>query len=139
MPLALLALSGCGSDELNSPTAARLRGLANVYLDYIVPRNGNGPAREQDLKKHMRGLPDFVLQNSGIDPKDLDATFRSLRDEQPFVVQYGVMIGGISGNSKQVIAHEKTGKYGKLLVVFASGKVDLVTQDRLEKLLKPEQ
>ena len=53
--LALAALPGCGSsDELNSPTAARLRGISTYYLDLAFARNGPGPASEQELKKHIR-------------------------------------------------------------------------------------
>ena len=43
-------------------------------------------------------------------------------------------IGKISGDSKHVIAHEKTGKNGKRLVVFASTKVDIVDEAELEQL-----
>jgi hypothetical protein len=41
----------------------------------------------------------------------------------------------LSGNSKQVVAHEKTGVNGKKLVVFASTKVDHVDDQELERLL----
>ena len=63
----------------------------------------------------------------------------SIRDErwpirEPFVIAYGSAISRISGESKQVIAHEKTGKNGKLLVVFASAKVDLVDEAQLKEL-----
>jgi hypothetical protein len=133
--VALVAAPGCGADELNSPTANRLRGLARVYLDYAVPRNGKGPESEEALKQHMRALPDFVLQTNGIDPGAIDAAFRSERDGEPFVVRYGTSIGTISGNSTVVVAHEKTGKKGKRLVVFVSGKVELADEARLQQLI----
>jgi hypothetical protein len=132
--LGLSALPGCGSDELNSPTAAKLRGLANLYLDYAVGKNGKGPADEQTFKKHIRGMPDFVVKNSGLDPGSLDQAFVSERDQEPFVVRYGTGITEIRGDSTQVIAHEKTGKSGKRLVVYASTKVDLVDEARLQEL-----
>ena len=47
---------------------------------------------------------------------------------------YGQNLGKISGDSKKVIAHEKTGKNGKRLVAFASTKVDLVNEAELERL-----
>jgi hypothetical protein len=47
---------------------------------------------------------------------------------------YNQNIGKISGESKKVIAHEKTGKNGKRLVVFASTKVDIVNEAELEQL-----
>src|SRR5688500_12158600 len=116
----VVAVFGCGADERNSPTALKLKALANFYLDYAVAQRGQGPATEQAFKKHIRSVPDFQLRANGLDPATLDATFVSERDQEPFVIAYGSAISRISGDSTQVIAHEKTGKNGKRLVVFAS-------------------
>jgi len=133
--LALVAVTGCGgSDEVNSPTAVKLRGLANLYLDCAVPKNGRGPANEQELKKHLRGLPDFILESNSVDPAAIDALFVSERDQQPFVVRYGLAITAISATSAPLVAHEKTGKNGRRLVVFANTKVELVDEARLQEL-----
>ena len=134
LALALLAAPGCGSDELSSPTAAKLRGLATLYLDYAVSNHGSGPASEQVLKKHARGLPDFVVRANGVDPEALDAVFVSERDGEPFVVLYQIRLGRISGTQAALIAHEKTGKNGKRLVVFANAKVEHVDDARLQEL-----
>lgn len=129
------ALCGCGSDERNSPTAAKLKALANFYLDYAVAQPGHqGPANEQAFRKHIRSVPDFQLKANGLDPATLDATFVSERDQEPFVILYGSTISRISGDSTQVIAHEKSGKNGKRLVVYASAKVDLVDEAKLKEL-----
>ena len=133
--LALVAAPGCGSDEVNSPTAARLKGLATQYLDYAVAKNGKGPAREEDFKKHLRGQPGFVLEMNGLDPKAIDAAFVSERDGEPFVVLYGIMISQISGTSAPLVAHEKTGKGGKRLAVLANAKVEHVDEARLRELM----
>jgi hypothetical protein len=132
--LGLIVTPGCGSDEVNSPTAVKLRGLANLYLDYAVARNGQGPAGEQAFRKHIRGMPDFVVKNNGLDPDSLDSAFVSQRDQEPFVVRYGTRITDLRGDSRQVIAHEKSGKNGKRLVVYASTRVDLVDEARLQEL-----
>jgi hypothetical protein len=132
--LALAAVPGCGSNDLDSPTANRLRGLARVYLDYAVPRNGKGPDSEQAFKKHVRALPDFVLRTNGVDPADIEAVFASERDREPFVVRYGITIGSISGTSAAALAHEKTGRNGKRLIVFANAKVELADDARLREL-----
>ena len=131
--IALLA-SGCGDDALNSPTAQKMSGLANAYLDQFVSSGGKPPANEQALKKHMKGLRASVQYDYKIDPDNIDASFISERDNEPLVVLYGQPVTTISGNSKQVVAHEKTGKNGKRLVVFASTKVDLVDEAELEQL-----
>jgi len=133
--IALLAtLTGCGGDSaLNSPTAIKMKGLANAYLDHVVGANGS-PKDETAFKKHIKGLRGSVQYDYKIDPDNIDGFFVSERDNQPFVVIYGEDVGKISGDSKKVIAHEKTGKNGKRLVVFVGTKVDLVSEAELEQL-----
>lgn len=130
-----LAALGCGGDDaLSSPTALKMKGLANAYLDHVVGAGGNPPADEAALKKHMLGLRASVQYDYQVDPNNIDSSFVSQRDSEPLVVIYGQGIGKISGDSKQVIAHEKTGKNGKRLVVFVSTKVDVVDEAELERL-----
>ena len=136
---ALVALPGCGSDELESPTAKKLQALGNFYLDYAVGKNGKGPENEQELKKHIRSTPDHVLSTTGFDRNSIDSLFNSERDQQPFVVLYGLTIKQVGGKSAPLVAHEKTGKNGKRLVGFANGKVELVEESRLNELLPAKQ
>jgi len=110
-----------------------MKGLANAYLDHVVGANGP-PTDEATFKKHMKGLRASVQYDYHINPDNIDASFVSERDGQPLVVMYGQGPGKISGDSKKVIAHEKTGKNGKHLVVFASTKVDIVDDAELERL-----
>jgi hypothetical protein len=133
--LAFLTLPGCGSDELNSPTAVKLKAVASFYLDYAVAKNGKGPTQEEHLKRHVQGLPDFVVRMNGADPTNLADLYVSGRDQEPFVIRYGVSISGMSGNSAPVVAHEKTGKNGKVLVAYANTKVDHVDEARLQELI----
>jgi hypothetical protein len=131
---ALVVLPGCGSDELASPTAVKLKALSNFYLEYAVAQQGKGPANEQVLKKHIRSQPDFILKTNGIEPSAIDSLFNSERDQEPFVVLYGMTITKISGESAPLLAHEKTGKSGKRLIAYANGKVDHVNEARLKEL-----
>jgi hypothetical protein len=131
--LALGAVPGC-ANELESPTANKLRGLAKLYLDCAVSKSGPGPASEQEFKKHLRRLEGFVLRMNGVDPANLEAAFVSERDGEPFVILYGVSITRISGTSAPLVAHEKTGKNGKRLVAFANGKVEAVDEARFREL-----
>jgi hypothetical protein len=137
--LALCVLPGCGSsDELNSPTAARLRGISTYYLDLAFARNGPGPGSEQELKKHMRRQERSDLISYGIDPQALDSTFVSGRDQEPFVVLYGQTIRKVTADEAPLVAHEKTGKDGKRLAVLANNKVHLVDEAGLEALKSPK-
>jgi hypothetical protein len=138
--LALLAALGCGaSDERNSPTAARLRGIATYYLDLTFARNGQGPADESELKKHMRRQERSDLVSNGIDPQAIDSTlFVSERDGEPFVVLYQQTITRVTADSAPLVAYEKTGKDGKRLAVLANNKVHLVDEAGLEALKSPK-
>src|SRR5262245_15304540 len=102
---ALIAVPGCGSDELESPTATKLRTISNFYLEYAIGQNGKGPDNEQTLKKHLRGVPEFVLQTSGIKRDEIDSLFTSERDQEPFVVLYGQTIKQVGGKSAPLVAH----------------------------------
>ena len=133
LSLLCVVAAGCSDDALTSPTALKMQGLANAYLDHVVGAGGP-PPDEKALKKHMAGLRASVQYDYHVDPNNLDSSFVSQRDNEPFVVMYGRGIGKISGDSKQVIAHEKTGKNGKRLVVFASTKVDNVGEEELNQL-----
>jgi hypothetical protein len=134
--VALIAAAGCGSDdELKSPTAKRLRGIATYYLDLTFARNGAGPVSEQELKKHMRRQERSDLASNGIDPQSIDSTlFVSERDGEPFVVLYGQSIRQVTATTAPLVAHEKTGKDGKRLAVLANNKVFLVDAAGLEAL-----
>jgi hypothetical protein len=131
--LVVLCFAGCSDDALKSPTAVKMSGLANAYLDHVVGANGS-PPDQAAFKKHLLGLRASVQYDYHVDPSKIDAFFISERDNEPFVVTYGQGVGKISGESKHVIAHEKTGKNGKRLVVFTSTKVDLVNEAELERL-----
>jgi hypothetical protein len=136
--LALLAASGCGSDALSSPTAKNLRNLANLYLTYADSKgHGQGPRREEDFKAYLHGLPDFLLRNSGVDPKSVDALFVSERDRQPVVVVYGVSVKGLTPTAAPLVAYEQSGRRGKRLVVYANTKVEEVDEARLRELTSP--
>jgi len=130
----LAAFAGCGSDPLESTTAVRLRGLSNMYLTYAVSRGG-GPPSEEAFKKYLRSSDAIALQMANIDPKAIDAVFVSERDQQPFVILYGKPISRISGESKEVLAFEKTGQSGKHLIAYLNAKVDHVDEAKLKDLL----
>ncbi len=137
LALAPFAAAGCSDDALTSPTALRMQGLANMYLDHVASKGA--PASEEELKKHMRSQMEWTLTGYNLDPKNLDAAFVSDRDNEPLVVVYGIKVSAISGDSKQVVAHEKSGVNGKRLVVFLSTKVDHVDEAELEKLKSAKQ
>ncbi len=136
----VLLATGCsgGSDAMESPTAARLKGLATMYMDFIVAKGGNTPASEAELKKHMRTVDAIQLNMAGIQRDKIDEAFVSLRDNEPFVVVYGVAPGTLGAKDGPVIAYEKTGIDGKKLVVNVSTHLSYVNEQQLQELLQPK-
>jgi hypothetical protein len=133
--IALAVLAGCGADPLASKTAQRLKGIAEIYLSYAAAKSGGGPESEAVFKKYMKSVDAIQLEMAKIDPKAIDDVFVSERDKQPFVIVYGLSITRISGDSKEVLAYEKTGENGKHLLSYINGKVDHVSADQLQSLL----
>ena len=80
------------------PNGAGKTTFFNLISGFLHPTSGS-----VDVEIFTRAT------SSGLDPTQLDATFVSDRDQEPFVVAYGSAIGRISGDSTQVVAHEKTG------------------------------
>jgi hypothetical protein len=140
LPITVAALlGGCGGDDaLQSPTAARLKGLATMYLDYIVAKGGNAPPSEAELKKHMRSIDAIQLNLAGFERDKIDEAFISERDKEPFVVRYGIAPGTLGAKDGPVVAHEKTGAGGKKLVVNVGTVVSHVSDNQLQELLKPK-
>jgi hypothetical protein len=132
-------LAGCGKDDaLSSPTAARLKGLSTMYLDYIVAKGGP-PTSEAELKKHMRTIDQIQLSLAGFERSKIDEAFISQRDNEPFVVVYNVAAGTLGAKDGPVVAYEKTGVGGKKLVADVSTNLFHVNDARLQEMLKPKQ
>jgi hypothetical protein len=122
--LTLIGAIGCGrSDDLSSPTAAKLRALTSVYLDFAAAR-GVGPASESELLAHWENLP--WCQAQGCNP---EAALRSDRDGKPFVIHYGQSIWLSRKKSAPPIAHERDGQAGTVLVGYANGIIASVDKD----------
>ena len=132
--IVLSGILGCG-DETNSPTAVKLKGIANMYVDAAFNRYKNvGPPNETAFKSYLKGQPDHVLGSHGFKKDAIDASFVSERDNEPFVIIYGIKITGISGKEGPVVAHEKTGRGGRYLVSLTNGKVLQVDEAGLKEL-----
>jgi hypothetical protein len=136
LTLSSLLYAGCGRDNaLDSPTATRLKGLATMYLDFVVAKGGNSPANEAELKKHMRTIDAIQLNMAGFQRDKIDEAFVGLRDNEPFVVVYGVEAGTIGAKNGPIVAYEKTGSRGKKLAADISAQVQLLTESGLKDRL----
>lgn len=133
----LASAAGCGSNGLDSPTATRLRNVANIYIENAgAPnRGGVGFASEAELRKSLRSMGKDDLELYGIDEKDPESVLVSFRDGQPFGVVYGLSIKGLNPRSGPIVAYEQTGEAGRRLVVRLNGQVESLTTDQIEREL----
>lgn len=133
----LAFVMGCGSSGLASPTATRLRNVANIYIENAAApnRGGVGFASEAELRKSLKNMDKDTLDLYGIDETDPESVLVSVRDGQPFTVVYGLSIKGLNPRSGPIVAYEKTGEAGRRLAVRLNGQVESLTSDQIESEL----
>ena len=77
-----------------------------------------------------------TLTSMGIDSANVDALFRSPRDNQPFVILYGVCSMPTPGvKDLPVIAYEATNSGGKRYVAYTTSQVELGDDARFRQLV----
>lgn len=109
---ALAALSGCGrkSDVPVGDGAERIRKLALAYVQYAATNGGAGPANQEVLAK-------YLMQRNRLSKEDAAASFVSPRDNQPYIIHWGVRPMGSAPigpdpPKPEIIILEKTGADG---------------------------
>lgn len=125
----LLVLIGCGGGQnfsvadLNRENIQRLRNAYALYETSV----GRPPKNEEEFKDFLtsdRGTR-IRLDRMGVTQDMVDSIFISERDNQPFVVRYGV-----SGMGDQAIIFEAQGVGGMRMVgFFEPEELDSVTYD----------
>ncbi|MBI1832587.1 MAG: hypothetical protein HYR84_14190 [Planctomycetes bacterium] len=93
--------------EPNTPISQQnLRAVGDAYGEMVREKN-RPPANLEELKPYLkkRGDPDALI--------------KSENDGEPFVIYFGVNISA-TGKEVPVIAHEKSGRGGKRLVLQGS-------------------
>jgi hypothetical protein len=131
---AVLVMAGCANPDADS-TAAKLQKIGNFYGPYCVAHGLRGPASEAEFRAYIRSCPALQLQTLDVSPDNLDPLFKSDRDQQPFILRYGLSLAGSGGKAnKQVFAYEQTGKSGKRLALYTTGKVAMLDDAALQEL-----
>ena len=132
-----VALAGCGGGAGKLPeNDAHLKALAIVYGKYMQTHRGVGPTDEAEFKKFIKSFNAGDLEGWRIDANDLDKTFTSPRDKQPYGVAYKTR-GGVPGGpgGSQMVAWEHTGSGGKRVVADTLGKVEEIDDAEFNKRL----
>jgi hypothetical protein len=133
----LVIAASCSMDNVASVTAAKndsnIKRLVNLYNAYQMGHGYQGPKDEKTLRDYVTegGIPERYLPMMGIDPKNLDAIFKSDRDGKPFKIRYGVTGGRAASDA---LVFEDTGVDGKRLVAFNGPVVEEVENARYKEL-----
>jgi hypothetical protein len=137
--IALLAVTG-GCDTSSGPPPDQdlnLKSLAVLYLKYRGSHNGQTPPDEASFKKFVE--EEAAMPNSGI--ANANELFTSKRDNQPYVIIYGVMPENVAPPDaasdapppQPIIAYEKTGAGGTRFVATVMGLVEELSEEQFRQ------
>lgn len=117
LAIGLTGTLGCGeSDKVVEANSDRMKRLYNCYLMYMEANNERGPKSAKALKKYLLkedGIR-LRLERMGVDAKGINEMFTSERDNEPFVVRWG-----LEGMKDHAIVFEAVGVNGRRLVAFS--------------------
>lgn len=120
--------AGCGGPA-GPPTPddpSRLRGITTLY-SLAARELGRPPKNVDELKAILAPATD-----------DPSIALTSTRDQQEFVIVWGLDLTGRQANSDTIVAYERTGVEGKRMVVDCRGEVREVTPDEFKQLKFPK-
>ena len=137
--LCLVSLCSCSGPNPDSMFAAatdsNAKRLGTLYGQFQLRNKEDrlaGPTSKEDFLEFIKEQkPDHLLR-IGVDVNDLEAIFKSERDDLPFKIRWEVK-GSMRGPAKPVI-FESAGRDGKFLVGytgFVEKEVDQSEYDRL--------
>lgn len=133
-------VSGCGGGASNpnlkelTPTEKNLKAIASLYNQH-QQRTGRPPQSLDELKAAARSLSADERKRMGIE--DIEKTFVSPRDKQPFVlvVPPKTGFGGPGYMMVPLIVYEKNGEGGMHYVVTPNGSIEEISSEALDTKL----
>ena len=119
--IALLGLiilqAGCSSGpDMKDVYDSNIKRLHVCYTMFMEDHGYNGPKDEAEFKDYLKNNPTAIYMMKRIDltPENVDEIFVSDRDNEPFIVKYG-----LTGVADHAIIFEKTGLDNKRYVAFS--------------------
>jgi hypothetical protein len=133
--LSLASHAGCGGDR-DVPVgdaAENIRKLSLAYVQYAAASGGVGPADQKSLTK-------FMVERNGIPQDEAEKSFVSIRDNQPYIIRWGVRPQGSGPLGAEapkpvVIVVERTGADGLRYVADSRPSVNQMTEDEIKQLV----
>jgi hypothetical protein len=126
---------GCSSPQgPASPERVPLRHLAILYGKYRNSHQGVPPKDEAQFKQYIKSLGASQLAAAGVSGAEIDTLFVSPRDGQPYEVRYNTPPPADDGGGPAAVVVERTGKNGKRLVAYSTGKVEEIDEATYQKV-----
>jgi hypothetical protein len=122
---AFIVLSGCSrydpADRIAEMNSSNIVRVANLYNAFQLRKGMKGPKDLAEFKAFIeQEMSPVKLERMQVDKTNVEGLFTSERDEQPFVIRYGVQ-GGLG--SAEAVVFEKEGEDGLRQVAFTNGTV----------------
>jgi hypothetical protein len=128
---AVIVLSGCGgkSEVPVGDAADNIRKLALGYVQYAAANRGVGPANQQALTK-------FMVERNAMPQAEVEKSFVSIRDNQPYIVRWGLRPQGSGPLGAEapkpiIIIMERTGADGTRFVADSRPEISQMTEEEL--------
>jgi hypothetical protein len=131
----LLLHGGCrgAGSRPQPPTEAHLQKLAVFLGRYAAQHQGQSPPDEAAFRQFLAGLDPPELAAMQI--ANIDEILVSPRDNQPYVVRYGLQAGVPSPTGSPVVAYEQSGVGGRRYVAYQLGGVEEIDESRFRQLV----
>ena len=132
--LVMATLPGCGGDGYTPPSTEALLSIENVAKWYQLYRSKNRGDQPSDAAEFLEFI-NGELSARGAAAVD-NSLLTSPRDGQPYVIRYGEITG--SDQETNVVAYEKEGSGGMILMVTELARSREVDEAELQSLLSGE-
>jgi hypothetical protein len=130
---ALISVTGCGgqSEVPVGDAADNIRKLALGYVQYAATNRGVGPADQKTLTK-------FMVERNALPPEEVEKSFVSIRDNQPYIIRWSVRPQGSGPPGAEapkpvVIIIERTGADGTRYVADSRPEISQMTDEELKQ------
>lgn len=149
LPIAMVIAAGCGKPKELPAGEGEIRKITVLCGIFTSQNKGKPPKTVDQLKEFLKKSPKSLLDSNGINLDNLEATFTSPRDKQPYVIRFSALAGsgGVpggpptgppgksTGGESNVLVYEQTGVGGKRMIAFSHGEVKEVEEATLKSLV----
>ncbi len=129
----VFGVTGCGKPQAVKGTGSTIKPLSILFFRYTAQHRGQTPLNREELEKFINAQGPTELEVLGA--KDMNDLFTSARDQQPYIVRYGVTVPPPGPGGPTVVAYETKGVSGRWLVAFSTAGVDEVDASKLKELV----